>query len=287
MQKVNLSDWKLLSSRVASKSYISPDESKFLKFYFNLNDSERRLIEEEVEYSDMVRSLGISTPRVYGLVEIDGGGYGALFENIKDKTSLSRAISRDMSLADEYMRKFATLSRQFHSTSCDTSKARSFEAVLLEKLNLVQSYNEEEKQIVRDYIAKIPKTDTCLHGDFHPGNFITDGEKDYVIDLGNFTYGNPVYDWALWYEVSHIMSDTRTDEIFHMSKKDIEECWKLSAKYYFGYETEEEIKSLEERLEPFLAFIGVMVIDVVPENIERELKVQRINNSLFKSKEAL
>lgn len=282
MKKISLNGWRLLSERVASKNYISPDEKLFVKFYYNLSDNERAKIEEEVRLSEAVNSLGIPTPKVYGVVEIEGGGYGALFENVKNKISLTRAVSKDFSLADEYMEKFAKLAKQFHQTSCDTSKTDSFEAILLEKLELVKSYNEEEKQKVRDCIAKIPKTNTCLHGDFHPGNFITNGEKDYVIDLGNFTYGNPIYDWAAWYEVTHILTEKRTDELFHMSIEQIQECWRLSVKHYFGYETDEEIKAFEDSLEPFLAFVGVMVIDIVPENIERELSEARLKNSLFK-----
>lgn len=282
MEKINLDGWRLLSERVVSKNYISPDEKFFVKVYQNLSDNERDKIEEEVRLSEAVNSLGIPTPKVYGIVEIEGGEYGALFENVKNKVSLTRAVSKDYSLADEYMEKFAKLSKQFHQTSCDTSKTDSFETVLLEKLKLVKSYNEEEKQKVRDFIAKIPKTDTCLHGDFHPGNFITNGEKDYIIDLGNFTYGNPIYDWASWYQVTHILTEKRTDELFHMPIEKVRECWKLSVKYYFGYETEEEIKAFEDSLEPFMAFIGVMVIDLVPDNIERELSEAKLTNSLFK-----
>ena len=43
----------------------------------------------------------------------------------------------------------------------------------------------------RNIRACLPSPKTCLHGDFHIGNIITNGEKDYWIDLGDFAYGAP------------------------------------------------------------------------------------------------
>lgn len=40
-------------------------------------------------------------------------------------------------------------------------------------------------------LDSLPSPKTCLHGDFHIGNIITNGEKDYWIDLGDFAYGAP------------------------------------------------------------------------------------------------
>ena len=46
---------------------------------------------------------------------------------------------------------------------------------------------------MRQFVRSVPEAITCLHGDMHIGNVITDGMRDYWIDLGDFAYGNPLF----------------------------------------------------------------------------------------------
>ena len=52
--------------------------------------------------------------------------------------------------------------------------------------------SDKTKQDALAILADIPDPCTCLHGDFTTGNLITDGKECYWIDLGWFSYGNPL-----------------------------------------------------------------------------------------------
>ena len=41
------------------------------------------------------------------------------------------------------------------------------------------------------FLEKIQESETCVHGDLHIGNIITDGNRTLWIDIGQFGYGAP------------------------------------------------------------------------------------------------
>lgn len=261
---INISEWTLLSERLFSKNYISPDQKWLMKYYTRLAAEDRAVLEQEQEISRAVAELGIPTPKTGGVIELPDGSFGALFENVVAKKSLSRAASEDLSRIPEMMRRFSDIGKTIHSTHCDTAKFPAMEDLIRRNLTRAEIYTEEEIRKILDFLDTVPKTDTCLHGDFHPGNFITSPAGDYAIDLGMFSYGNPIYDWVQWYFLSHIIPAENAEQVFHMTKEKVLDCWKLSLQYSFGYETEEEIGRFEQSLEPFLGFASVIYLDIIP-----------------------
>jgi aminoglycoside phosphotransferase (APT) family kinase protein len=47
-----------------------------------------------------------------------------------------------------------------------------------------------------DALAELPDGDRLSHGDFHPGNILTDGDEPVIIDWSNVTCGDPAADVA-------------------------------------------------------------------------------------------
>lgn len=281
MKTINLDGWTLMSERQVSKNFISPDRKEFVKYYKAMDEATVKEVEEEHDISEKVRAMGIPTPEALGLVEIEGGGVGALYENIDEKKSISRAISQDRSRLEECVDKFVALGKKIHSTPCDTSKFESIEDRLLRNLDLVSVFTPEQDKKIRDFIAAVPKAETCLHGDFHPGNFITSPSGDYAIDLGHFGYGNPKYDWAQWFFLSHIVPEEDRQQIFHMTIPEIIEMWRLSVKKYFGYETEEEVDAFEREMMDYQAFICVAFYGIF-DKVEFILQMMIEHNPFFR-----
>ena len=281
--EINLNDWTLKSNRTATQVFVNSDESQLLKIYKSISDEEMTAIAAEYNMSSKISKLGVPTPGVIEIAHLENGCYGVIYENIKNKVSLSRAVSQDKSKMDTCMIKFARMGELIHETEVDDVKLfDDIEEIIKKNLPKVKTYTDEDKQIILDFMASVPKTKTLIHGDFHPGNVITNWDKDYVIDVGDFTYGNPLYDWAQWFFMSHYLPEDNIDKVFHMSKADIIECWRLSVKYSFGYTSEEQIDEFEKEVEPFLAFVMIAHMNVFGEYIEYDLAYQKKINSLFK-----
>lgn len=94
---------------------------------------------------------------------------------------------------------------------------------------------------------------TFLHGDFHYGNVITDGMRDYIIDLGAFAYGNPIFDLSLFYIVTHLLPEGFTGQIYHITEKQAVNFWDSFKKHY--YKNSDCIPSddvLEKQFAPYM-----------------------------------
>ena len=148
MKKIDLTDWALLSERQSSYVY----------------------------------SLGISTPKAGGLVKVIGGSVGAVYQNIPGKKSLIRAISEDWDNMSSYIHRFVELGTVIRSKPCDKERFVPVEERMKNKLSVATMYTYEEKTRISDFLDAIPKCDNCLHGDYHPGNYIFSGNDVYAID---------------------------------------------------------------------------------------------------------
>ena len=90
----------------------------------------------------------------------------------------------------------------------------------------------------------------------HIGNIITNGEKNYWIDLSAFSYGNPLYDVGMLYFVSHTGDDELAQKLFHISAAQMLEVWTYFVPEYFG--KEEPLASIDEKVKPFAALLMLM-----------------------------
>lgn len=43
--------------------------------------------------------------------------------------------------------------------------------------------------------------------------------RDYMIDLGAFSYGNPLFDLSLFHIVTHLLPPGFTEHIYHITEK--------------------------------------------------------------------
>ena len=237
MQQINLDDYTLLSRRAYSANYIKKDGTLMIKTYPEITDDRIAAINHEAEMSAAVNALGIPTPGSFGLTEIIGGGVAAVFQNITNKKSISRAVSQDPENMEIYMEKFVKMARQIHKTIVPPEKreklidvAKSLKEAII---GLSDVYTKSEIARICDYIDSIPKSDTAVHGDFHPGNFITGDQGDFAIDIGDFGFGNEIFDWAHWYYMSHFVPEQGVNEVFHMSAEMIQKCFNYSVAKYF------------------------------------------------------
>ena len=149
--------------------------------------------------------------------------------------------------------RFAVLAKQIHQTPADTTRLPDMRELASTWIDRLTDFPDELKRRFNRFIDTVPSTPTCLHGDLHIGNIITDGSRDLWIDVGDFAYGVPEWDLGMMYYSSHFLSAERADNIFHLDNDSLKEHWDAFATVYFGTDSQEVLEAEIRKLQPFIA----------------------------------
>ena len=243
MKTVDLKDWTLFSARNTTDNYYDDEQKTMLKVFKTGGDSLIPELEREQEISKLVNGLGIRTPQVGDLCRTTDGRLCMTYENIRNKKSLSRAISEDLSLMEPYMELLANTGKLIHSTRCTSDSIPTYKEMFLKNLEGFRQISDEKKEDIKRQLAAFPDDENCLHGDFHPGNFIIADGVVYAIDLSGFAKGNFMYDIAEYNTLGRIFPPVAQKDLFHVSAEISHRCLDLFINYYFdgGRPSEKEL----------------------------------------------
>ena len=255
--KINLNDYVRTGEGANGASFNhKTDPSIMMKLYFRNYEAAAL----ELEWAKKVYALGIPTPEPGDLVT-DGERVGIRFRRLIGKRSYSRACGDEPERAEEYGAEFARLSKKLHSVHVDITQFEACKQRYYKMLADNPDFTPEQKQKIHDYIAAVPDTDTALHGDLQFGNGIFT-EKDgvrtpYFIDLGDFCYGNPMFDVGMVYLCACLNDASSTMEVTLMPNATSARFWNGFAKEYFGPDAD-----MDEVMKQVKIFAGLKTLMV-------------------------
>ena len=223
------------------------DKSIMLKMYFHNFESAKL----ELEMAQKVYAAGIPTPEPGDLVT-DGERVGVRFRRIEGKKSYSRACGDNPERTEEYACEFARLCRRLHATHVDTTQFENVKDRLYGLLEKNPFFTDGQKEKIRAFIAAAPDADTAIHGDLQFGNSIfveRDGVRTpYLIDLGDFCYGYPMFDVGMVYLTCKLNDEEWTQLQSHMSNATAARFWDAFAREYFGPDADMEAVEKEVKI---------------------------------------
>lgn len=209
------------------------------------------IIENELALAHKVYDLGIPSPKP-GIFVTDGHGrFGIQFERIPDKISFSRAVGNEPENVEKYARRFARLCRKLHSTHIPTGMFRDIKEYNHDILDRSTLYSDSERALLEKYIDNAPDGDTAIHGDLQFGNAVMSGDNDYLIDLGDFACGSPLFDLGMVLFTCKYEDPDFLHETFHMNQDTADKFWVYFVKEYYGEEADPE--QIEMMLRPYAA----------------------------------
>ena len=172
---------------------------------------------------------------------------------IAGKRSFARVISQEPEQLEPLTLKFARLGKQLHTTPANTEVFPDIKEVIRPWMEKSTCISDTLRKRLLEALESIPSQKTCLHGDFHIGNIITNGEKDYWIDLGDFSYGAPEWDLSMNFYLANFIPSQYMDQLFHLDSATFRRHWDLLVKTYYGIQTQEEQRDKEKNLLKFTA----------------------------------
>lgn len=194
---------------------------------------EAEMAVQEFKVAEAVYDLGIPTPKPYRLVT-DGQRLGGEYEFIPGKRSFARILSEEPQRMQEIARAFADAAIALHRTPADTSRIPSVKEVLRSFYLNNDLVTTEYKERALAFLDKLEEPTTCVHGDFHIGNIITDGTRTLWIDIGQLGYGAPEWDLGWFWTMTHNLGDARADFLLHMTQDSLVSFWNTFLPLYLG-----------------------------------------------------
>ena len=250
-ETINLNDYVQTGEGGTSLTYTHKTRPTMAKLFNLANEAE--IAEREFLTARVVFEMGIPTPEPLRLVT-DGNRRGVEYELISNKRSFTRIISQEPERLEEISLVFTRMARELHAKKADTSRFTSI------KESLRRFYQEKGDRVTEEYkeralsfIDKAPDADTCLHGDLHIGNVITDGRRNVWIDLGQFSYGVPEWDLGWMWTICNRLDGQRSDFILHLTPETLKAHWNIFLTAYLGTDDQAAIGQYTRRLMAYYA----------------------------------
>ena len=232
--KIDLSAWTKVGEGGNGITYENPSEPDVLLKVNKAGLNDLATVKREFDLSTSVAKLGIPTPGMLEIVRV-GDAYATRMERIRDKKSVFRICHDEPERIEEMATQFCKLGKALFATPCDTSAFPSRKETALRGLELSSWLGKETCGKLRRFIASVPESSCCVHGDFQPGNLIVAGDKYYWIDLGRFAWGDPMFDIGhLYLSCVVYASQRQTQAIFHLNERQLNLFWDSFAKAYTG-----------------------------------------------------
>ena len=254
--KISLNDYVLSGGGFNGESYdLKGDPTVMLKLYFP-GKIQQPL--DEMNLARKVYEMGIPTPEPGEYVVTEDGRYGIRFKRILGKKAYSRATGDEPGKVAQYAAEFAQMCRQLHATHVDTTQFENVKDRYYRLLEENPFFTTAEKDKLTRFIADTPDEDTAVHGDLQYSNAIFVGDKRYFIDLGDFCWGNHLFDLGQVYLCCYLSSEEFISETFHMPKSLAMKFWDCFVPVYFGEDI--PAKEIEEIIRPY-AGLKTLIIE--------------------------
>ena len=253
--KISLRDYVLSGGGANGESYDHrSDPSVMLKLYFP-GKIQQPL--DEMILARKVYEMGIPTPEPGEFVVTEDGRYGIRFKRIVGKKSYSRATADEPGKVGQFASEFAGMCLQLHRTHVDTSMFQNVKDRYYMLLEENPFFTAAQKDKLGQFISDTPDEDTAIHGDLQYSNAIFVGDKRYFIDLGDFCWGNHLFDVGMVYLCCCLSGEPFILETFHMPKSLSTRFWQEFVPVYFG--TDRPLKDVEEEIRPYAGLKTLIV----------------------------
>ena len=248
-ETIDLNDYVQTGEGGTALTYNHKDGTTLAKLFMPSVTADNAI--REFSINQVVYELGLPTPKPIRLIT-DGTRYGAEYELIQPKRSFTRIISQEPDQLVPLSERFAVLAKQIHQTPADTKRLPDMKELVMPWIDKISNLPDDLRARINRFMNTIPSTPTCLHGDLHIGNIITDGQRDLWIDVGDFAYGVPEWDLGMMYYAANFLSAERADNIFHLDNDTLKAHWTAFAKAYYGTDSQEVLNAEVQKLQPFI-----------------------------------
>ena len=250
-RQIDLSEWTLVGEGYNGQAFVSSAHPGVMLKLVRSEMGEKSKVEQEFQVSRTAYEMGLPVPQVYEIVR-DGKDHGYLCQQIQGKRSMARLCADHPERIPELAGQMAQWGKALHRTPVKPNEeVPSMNALLIKALETSPLLTPAQRERLEAVALSLPDTQTCLHGDFQPGNLILADGHHYWIDLGWLARGCYKMDLAHLYKM--MVEDSvipQVQDLTHMTREQMLQFWEAFAKAYTGTE---DIEALNRELRPYAA----------------------------------
>ncbi len=266
------------------------DAETIVKVYQGIRNNPEKIRQNRVTTKDVFLH-DIPTSIAFDMVKV-GENYGVVYEMI-DAKSLTEVLMEQPGELEHYAEKIADMLLKLHHTSFEEGDLPDAREPLRADIRILKElgyYSEEEAERLFQLVDDIPKRNTFIHMDFHPGNLMVQDGELTLIDVEDAGLGHPVIDLSgmhLVYVTAAKLGWTSSHG--GLGEKEFSAMWDIIVKRYFGTSDEKELAEINRVLEGYsmMKIIrGIATSPQIPDEI-RKGAVAQYKTKLFDEVDSL
>ena len=224
------------------------DRDTIVKVYHNSDALPE--IHRERELARTAFVLGVPTAIPYDVVQIEGGGYGSVFE-LLNAESFAKLLTNGTTSLTEVAKMSVDLLKIIHSTIVKPEAMPDMRAVALDWADFLKDYLSAELfEKLHGLIAAVPEDMHMMHGDYHIKNVMLQNGEVLLIDMDTLCHGHPIFELASMYNAycGYCELDHENELRFLGIPYDVAaDFWHESLRLYLGTEDEARLREVEEK----------------------------------------
>ncbi|MBR2214801.1 MAG: phosphotransferase [Selenomonadaceae bacterium] len=192
--------------------------------------------EEERKRAQAAFLLGVPTAISYETVCV-GKRVGLIFELVEAK-SLREIILEEPTRLEELIPRCAALAKNIHSLTPAPGSLPAMTEIYHGRLDaLADLFTPAELDLLHRMTDSLPPRAAFLHGDFHQGNIMVQGEELLLIDMADAAVGHPFYDimgtYMLGVRLAKTLPPQMLKEIGGWEAPTVYKAWEIFCGEYF------------------------------------------------------
>lgn len=244
LTEISLEGCKLLG-RGGNGAVYRLDDERIVKVYFS-NRADFDKIRRNREITKTAFVHGIPSMIAFQMVKVSDD-YGVIYEMINAK-SFGQEMYENPDKIEFFANMIADTLKKLHNTEFEDGTLPDSRDRLRNEVKVTLDagfYNEKEAERVYKLIDAIPKRNTFIHQDFHPGNLMYQNGEIMLIDVDDSGLGHPIIDLAAMYLVYVTAAKNKykvTD--VGLTKDQYAKVWDIILRKYFNTDDPQELKEI-------------------------------------------
>ena len=228
------------------------DDEKIVKVYFS-NRADFDKIDRNREITRTAFVHGIPSMIAFDMVKV-GNDYGVIYEMINAK-SFAQEMYENPEKLEYFANMIADTLKKLHNTEFEDGVLPDSRDRLRKEVKMTMDagyYKPEQAEKIYKLIDKIPKRNTFIHQDFHPGNLMYQNGEIMLIDVDDSGIGHPILDLAAMHLVYVAAAKSNYQVTANgLTKDQYFKVWDIIIRKYFETDDEKEIKEIKRIIEGY------------------------------------
>lgn len=234
------------------------DDERIVKIYFS-NRADFEKIKRNREITKTAFVHGIPSMIAFEMVKV-GQDYGVIYEMINAK-SFGEEMYQNPDKIDFFAHMIASTLKKLHSTEFEDGILPDSRDRIRKEVKMTLDagfYKPAEAERVNKLIDTIPKRNTFIHQDFHPGNLMYQNGEIMLIDVDDSGVGHPIMDLMGMHLVYVTAAKSKYKVTENgLTKDQYARVWQIILEDYFETKDPKEIAEYERIINGF-AYISLI-----------------------------